>query len=680
MRMLYSILRSSRLSRLRVLLLFIFTILLGYHPMSIAQSKGILPQDFQKLSSINKTTRALSPQSLAGITPSSPNPYLSYLADGVKPDYVYWDTWLKYRSREKGVTSFSTRNVPISESEPNDTFNTADPIPGVGTGAGDDPNATLTGSLPSFSATPIGAPVEDDGSIPLATDLGLAVESAVIISGVIGDGPFGSAGTGTGDFDFYRVTAVTAGQLFQFDIDSVFPFTLDSFIVLWDQFGFLLDFDDDGNFSSFDSLLTFEAPSPGNFYLSVGSFGSFAPNDPFDSASGTGATSEGAYTLTVTSTIASKDYFSIELEAGDVIGITTTGSAVSISLIDPINILRVSSSGDLSGLYPAASPLPSGGLATLAYVAETSGTWRILVSGLNGLYSVQVHVSRPGRESGSLLGPMILYLDFDGGTIDASIFTGGPPNIRTISPLTSFFGNWSLIPFPDVVNGVIDSIIASVQESIDDDIKTMGLNPVFGIIIQNSRDHPDPGNNPEVTRILVGGTQTELGIGTIGIAESIDVGNFESQEEAIVLLDILSDLLLTPNSLNSYPVSPPFTKSDLIGTAVGNIVAHEAGHVLGSFHTDQFNPFSNIMDQGGNMPGLIGVGSDGIFGTADDIDVDFIRDVYVSSEGFKGSEDTLNTTAFGLTVVNVNNPNIPLQAWPIVIALAIAGVWARRRV
>ena len=53
---------------------------------------------------------------------------------------------------------------------------------------------------------------EDQGSIPLATDTGIPAEAdGATITSEIGDGPHGSAGTGNGDFDFFKVTA-TAGQ------------------------------------------------------------------------------------------------------------------------------------------------------------------------------------------------------------------------------------------------------------------------------------------------------------------------------------------------------------------------------------------------------------------------------------------------------------------------------------
>jgi hypothetical protein len=86
-----------------------------------------------------------------------------------------------------------------------------------------------------------------------------------------------------------------------------------------------------------------------------------------------------------------------------------------------------------------------------------------------------------------------------------------------------------------------------------------------------------------------------------------------------------------------------------VGTAVGNVTSHEIGHLIGSFHVDQFNPVLNLMDQGGNFPLLYGVGRDRVGGTADDPDVDFGVDTYNPSEGFAGLEDTLNVSAWGLS-------------------------------
>jgi hypothetical protein len=148
--------------------------------------------------------------------------------------------------------------------------------------------------------------------------------------------------------------------------------------------------------------------------------------------------------------------------------------------------------------------------------------------------------------------------------------------------------------------------------------------------------------------VIVGGTIEELGIGTIGIAQTIDVGNFDQTESAVTLLDLLSAPGDNPNSLNQFR-GPETDVLALVGTGVGNITAHEAGHFFGNFHTEQFETPPNIQDQGGNLANTVGVGPDGIFGTADDIDVDSGEDLFVPSEGFTGIEETLNTIAFGLS-------------------------------
>ena len=89
---------------------------------------------------------------------------------------------------------------------------------------------------------------------------------------------------------------------------------------------------------------------------------------------------------------------------------------------------------------------------------------------------------------------------------------------------------------------------------------------------------------------------------------------------------------------------------DIIGVGVGEITAHEAGHYLGCWHTDQFNPIANIMDQGGNLNfSILGLGPDGIFGTADDTNVQFVRDEFNPNEGFTGIEDNQSAIAFGTT-------------------------------
>ena len=82
------------------------------------------------------------------------------------------------------------------------------------------------------------------------------------------------------------------------------------------------------------------------------------------------------------------------------------------------------------------------------------------------------------------------------------------------------------------------------------------INPNFGLTILNSLDHNDPFGQPNVSRVIVGGTIAELGIPTLGIAQSVDVGNFNPEESAVVLLDLLSNPETDPNSANYYGIAP----------------------------------------------------------------------------------------------------------------------------
>jgi len=175
-----------------------------------------------------------------------------------------------------------------------------------------------------------------------------------------------------------------------------------------------------------------------------------------------------------------------------------------------------------------------------------------------------------------------------------------------------------------------------------------GVGGDFDIEILNSRDDTDPFGANNVSRVIVGGSIAEFGIGTIGIAESIDVGNFDTTESGVVLLDLLSAVSTNPNSLNQFTLDPSVSIIDLIGVGVGNIIAHEAGHFFGNFHTDQFNAILNIMDQGGSLANSVGLVG-GVWGDGDEGDVDFGDDIFVPNEGFTGVEDTLNTISFGLS-------------------------------
>jgi hypothetical protein len=577
---------------------------------------------------------------------------------------------------EPDVSLETSEQEPSNTSGQNDTVATAEPIGGLGTGVGETSQALIEGVLTPIS-TPI-VTVEDDGDINKATPTSphLAAGTAVIATARIGDGPFGSAAGGTGDFDFYAVRALAKDQKLTIDINTPETSSLDSFILVWNAAGQVVDVNDEGG-TPRDSFLQFIAPADGDYFVSVAGWGSFGPIDPFDSSSGFGADSEGDYEIILSIDVdQDMDFYSVDLEAGDIVGATVSQGAHHLTLRDALGNELVGSGQEMS-IYPDLSPLPTGGNATLSWVVDTPGKYTIAVDSGVGLYELKVGTFRPVLESQPRSTRQILFLDFDGADLDPlSTFGMGNSDV-TLSPLSAFLERWGLSESDE--NAVIDAITSSVMENFQDiglrgkngNRATDGIDGHYEIQIVTSRDSRDalgfpldPFEQSNVSRVVIGGSVQELGIEAIGIAESIDVGNFDTGETAVVLLDLLSAPSTDPNSLNQYALGPGKSIIDLIGVAVGNVIAHEAGHFFANWHTNQFNSVAALMDQGGNPDNTFGVGPDRIFGTSDDVDVDFGSDVFVKNEGFTGAQDALNAIAFGLSTGIVDTGMVVVDSSP----------------
>jgi hypothetical protein len=172
----------------------------------------------------------------------------------------------------------------------------------------------LVGTLSPGSAPPTIVPsVEDDGAIPLANVTGLGGgPGRTVTNATIGDGPHGSAGTGTGDFDYFKLTGARAGQVLVADTDTPNS-DLDTVVALLDPSGFLIAFNDQDGVDN-DSLMTVTIPTDGDYYVLVLGFLSI-PNEPFDPASGTGAESKGDYTLKLDLDTVETDFYSFDLKS-----------------------------------------------------------------------------------------------------------------------------------------------------------------------------------------------------------------------------------------------------------------------------------------------------------------------------------------------------------------------------
>jgi hypothetical protein len=251
----------------------------------------------------------------------------------------------------------------------------------------------------------------------------------------------------------------------------------------------------------------------------------------------------------------------------------------------------------------------------------------------------------------------ILFLDFDGARVDTTPFRlfGAEPGVRDLSPLAAFLPRWGLAPSDEPA--LVEVVVATVRELLVRDVVERGANPRVGLRVRSSADSPDPTGEPNVTRVIVGGSIAEAVFAgpTVGVAESIDPGNFAREETALVLLDLLSGPPDDPTaplggrgSLNHY-LTEASDKIRFIGRSLGYLAAHEAGHLYGNWHTDGTNAVPALMDRGNplDLGAGYGVGPDGVGGTADDVTLRLVTDAF--GETFTGVQDTLNVTAFGLT-------------------------------
>ncbi len=480
----------------------------------------------------------------------------------------------------------------------------------------------------------------DDGSIPLARIIPLAAGTRTRLKARIGDGLHGSRGGGTGDYDFYRLGPLVTGQLVTIDITTdTSESSLDTKVALYNALGKRLAQNDDGVIGNRDSYLEAAIADSGDYYAIVRGVNSDWPGDPFDSASGPKDGSEGPYTLTLGLDAHDVDWYGADLRAGDIVSAATEGEALHVMLAGHPDEMLMRSGLDRSSVLPVSSPLLRGGQANLAHIVPRSGRYNIGVREGVGDYSLYLSIFRPGLQYAGT--SQVLYVDFDGATYDAEAL-GGHRDAQ-LSPLHHFL---ALQGWENVEDDIIDIALQVITENLIDDLQD-GPNPNIALELRNSRDHPDPWGDPNVSRVIVGGSQAELGLKTIGIAESIDVGNFSLNETAIVLLDIITDPA-RENSFATVARAPDISMAELLGRALGGIISHEAGHLVAAFHTGHEDWPMQLMEASPDAATFVGAGKDRILGTDDDRDVDLGVSPYKELEGFRGLQDTKSAVAFGL--------------------------------
>lgn len=197
----------------------------------------------------------------------------------------------------------SVLNVPwaaekesVSGGTSNDTVATAQHLRNFGTQPGNVSEVNILGSL-GITAREIYTR-EDDGSIRNANATGLRAGQvgSILARAKIGDGPHDSAGSGTGDYDFYKLSA-QANQLVSVNVESDslylrnwFPTEIpkNTIAALYDSAGNLLTYNDDLSYlgtglraygladsskGHFDPGFSYLVPADGDYYVVV--FSSF---------------------------------------------------------------------------------------------------------------------------------------------------------------------------------------------------------------------------------------------------------------------------------------------------------------------------------------------------------------------------------------------------------------------
>lgn len=597
-----------------------------------------------------------------------PDPALSWTVGRTPMEKALWRSLANRLPAPSAVGSDATAapepEVSYNEIEGGEIGGNDDPfaselLTGVGTAKDQLNRARIFGELASTESPPapiVGASVEDDGAIQLANQVDISSGQVVRLSGVIGDNPDYIA-----DFDYYGVGPLAEGQLLTARTDtSQSEFAPDTGLVILDLDGNFLDFNDNFSADSGDSALNFIAPYASEFFVLVTSCCAL-PADPFDPASGDSPNEPGDYQLElgvdaggISSDI---DFYAIDLQAGDVLSAGVAGAGNEMTVLAPDFATGMVAGFSSSQGFPFESSLRHQGAVGVDHVAAVAGTHFLAVSGSSGgSYQIEVRVREPGLSSKRGKQTQILFLDFDGAVLDTRVWGGAFGDNARITGLNDFMFRWGLTPAD--ADAVIDKVVEVTKENLSTDLKRHSLNGdrnssgrggQHDLIVLNSRDHEDPWGQPNVSRVVVGGSIGELGIPTIGIAESIDVGNLKSAESAIVLLDLISGPASDPNSFNSFPIAEGASKVDLVGIGVGNVVAHEAGHFFGGWHTTTENEIHSVMDEGGSIAALVEVGPDGVFGTNDDADLDFVVDEFSYFEGFIGFEDPIARMSFALS-------------------------------
>ncbi|QDV43291.1 Serine-aspartate repeat-containing protein D precursor [Stieleria neptunia] len=378
------------------------------------------------------------------------------------------------------------------------------------------------------------------------------------------------------------------------------------------------------------------------------------------------------------------DTYAFNLRAGDILDVSVIGAGANLTVLyGPSESGTTYNPRATNGafwfgtdsnqglIHPDPSPLMTTGNAVAAQVVPHTGTYYLIVapSTTSVNYTAGLRVYRPIAESLPIGAQQTIYLDFEGGFYPSTMFPGST-NPFGIIRFSSLRENLAALGLQDTseaaYNELIDKTIDLVHSDFysvitggqNGDYNNTGNPGEFAIRILNSRDaalgyYPEPAlDDPLVTRLFIGGTIADAGIADIlGVAQSLDIGNFDMNENSILPIDFFLA------AATQFPIANNKSVLDAVARSMAWTVSHEAGHTFGLRHTDGTNAVGSIIDGVGNRRDEfgMGVGFDGIFGTIDDTVPEFSIDRFDLNEGLFGFQDTANALAYSLSTGTVGS-------------------------
>ncbi len=257
----------------------------------------------------------------------------------------------------------------------------------------------------------------------------------------------------------------------------------------------------------------------------------------------------------------------------------------------------------------------------------------------------------------------IIFVDWDGqDDVQFPNFNTGGTQIVDIPPFD--IRDFGLDPI--FQEQFIETAMAVVREDFEQ-VRAQGINPAYNFDLRDSQRFDDPGNGPNVLRVVVGGAGDLIGFspsfGLEGIADSIDTGN---RVGANVVLAFPRGVIDIGQIFGVAPLGFTPTQVPLIATELAETITHEAGHVIGQLHTNQalltFDPLTSTFNCDITLDNIIdasplGFGADTLqrFDRYVNLD-DFICQGRLESQD--GVADSIGNIAWGLEGRDLASPRI----------------------